>query len=227
MVEERRQVEEPFGRGEFGSHAGQVQRRHAQDRVGPGDRRRRRFVAAPPRTLRAFGCVRCLGHDVGDVERTRNHRADPVGRPIVEVIGEPQLGARLGRGFAVAGEQRRRLVPAGRLQLLLRAAVGRAVVAAEGRGERDIVPDLAEHPHHQARHRPVARGHRMGRGLQRRIERDAHVKRRRPRKPKPRRRADPDRAGRRAGRTRRRRRSGCGRVSRQPRRARADAPGLR
>ncbi len=84
--------------------AGDVARIDGEHEVGRRQRPLDRAMAEPRRTLGTARRMRGLGDDVGNAERARHQRAEPVGLAVVAVIGEPEVEA--------LGMTRRQGVPA-------------------------------------------------------------------------------------------------------------------
>ena len=169
-VEERLDQADPRRVGQAARVAG-VERDH---RRGPVERRERGLVSPRPGAVRALVRDRGLGQEIGDAERLADARADPVGRLIIEVIGEPCAWALVRRARPVAPQQ-----PLGHgrpdaLQARLIGRITRAVPAAQSAGQFDLVPGPRQRLDQQPGHAPVTRGNRMVGRLQRGVEGDPH-----------------------------------------------------
>ncbi len=85
---------------------------------------------------------RRLGHDIGKAERGGHRRAKPIGRFVVEVVGEPQGRCGFGLGAPAGRQPLGRLSSAGREPFLAElSAYG--VKAAQMRGEEGFVARAA------------------------------------------------------------------------------------
>ena len=148
-------------------------------RVPNGLRRRIVSDAPPPPAL--FRRVRGLRHQVGDAEALADERPDPVGGLVVEVIGEPEVGAPAGGSFPVAVKQPVRDAGADLAEPRLPIRIARPVEAAEARCDVDLpAPRRAgpfERREEEPRDRAVARRHRVVGSLERGVERDPHAAR--------------------------------------------------
>ena len=138
------------------------------------DRSRAAFMAEGPWPMRALLRIGGLRDDVGNAERLAHCGPEPVGRLVVQVIGEPELRPLIGRTrFPVRRQsfgQRFTL----RAQRTLSRLVAIAVVAAEGRRHLHAVTRMRQSVHVKPRYAPIARRRAMRRRLKRCVERDPH-----------------------------------------------------
>ena len=174
-VGERTQAVVTFRVGQHRHHAGGIVRVEADDCIGVANRGLARLVAERPLSGRAFGCVGRLGNEIGNVEGGRDRWADPVGRLVIEVIGEPCLGARRGRARSQPTCKALGKPSAEPGQPLLAHRIAGSVATGEDRRQFDRMIGGYERGHQVARHLPVARRGGRGRRLHRRIECDVHV----------------------------------------------------
>src|SRR5439155_27288249 len=106
-------------------------------------------------------------------ERRADRGTQPVRGLVVEVISKPQLGRGIGLPLPVAQKPRSSALPhPGEVSLALRLAL--AVIAAQPRGHKGLVPGTAQRGAKQLCDAPVARRQRMIGWLQRRIKRNPH-----------------------------------------------------
>src|SRR5690606_15744776 len=106
-------------------------------------------------------------------EGLRDAGSDPVGRLVIEMIGEP----RVRRGGSILLPflyERRRLPRPFIANFRLPRRVAAAVIASKFGGKRDVKSGALKRRKKQAAHAPIARGDGVIRGFHRRIEGKLH-----------------------------------------------------
>ena len=132
-------------------------------------------MAELPRSVSALRRVRSLGDHVGNAERLADDRPEPVGRLVVEVVGEPKLRPIGRRRPAPIVGKLRGIRLALRAQRTLARFVAIAVVAAESRGHLRAVTGGRQRIHQQPCYPPITRGRAVSGRLKRCVERDPHA----------------------------------------------------
>ncbi len=130
----------------------------------------------PPGAAALLGRYRSLDHHVGDTEGAAQGGTDPVGRLVVEVIGEPEARS---LGFPEPRQSPRQ--PPGQalthaLQPLLAGPVAAAFIAAKTGHELGRVTGRQQGLEQQIGDQAVAGRDRMVRRLKRRVERNLHAR---------------------------------------------------
>ena len=123
-----------------------VFRREGENGVGAGDGAQRRFQAGAIGSAGLLARVRRLGGDIGNVERRADRRAEPIGRLVVNMVGEPELGAGRAVRRLPFGDQRRGDFLAAAGPRLLRRAIAGPVIGAKFGGQRDLMAACFERP---------------------------------------------------------------------------------
>lgn len=173
-IQERRQGLDAGRRRGHRAQPCHVVARWAKKQVRAPDGRHGAAVARIPRAPRPLGRVRRLGDHVGNAERGTRFGSDPVWRLVVRVIGEPESGPRAGRSVAPLRGQSPAQSDALLAQRGLAIRIACGFVAAEIRGELDVVAGARERLHQQTRDAAVSRGRGVRRRFQRRVKSDAH-----------------------------------------------------
>ena len=133
-------------------------------------------MAEPRRSLGPARRMRGLGDHVGNVERPRHDRPQPVGLAVVAVIGEPEIETlgMAGRQRPPAVDQSRGLGAGAAFERQMSAGCRHARGdAAQGR-HHDAMAQPAQQAGQPARHLAIARGRGTVRWLQRRVQQHAH-----------------------------------------------------
>ncbi len=171
---ETAQALDPGARRRSERQSGDIMGSRAQQQVGLLQRVEHRGLAHRPRPGQSLGRVRRLGDHVRQSQRTADGRSDPVGRLVIQMVGEPEVGRRAVRRIAPARDQCPCRLQAGLAHGLLVRGIAGAVERTQLGNQLDGVTRDAQGVHQQARHAPVARCRFVGRRLQGRVEGNSH-----------------------------------------------------
>ncbi len=155
---EKRLDRDPAPRvGEQRQHAVAVGRVEPDHRIGAPDRLLGGAVAGGPRAARLLWRKRGLGDDIGDAECCGDPRAEPIGRLVVEVVGEPQLRRRSRAPRGSGADIRSASLSPRTASRACRGWSPRPSKLRKRDAEHRLVPGTAQGCEKQLRHPPVAR----------------------------------------------------------------------
>ena len=119
----------------------------------------------------AAGSIARLGDDIGNAALGGDDRAEEVGRPVIVVIGEPELGRRASASPLVRPAfQQARCLPSGRQE---QGRIGAAKKAARRVDGTDIMAEIAQHGDELTRHAAIPRDAVIVEPVEGRVEGDA------------------------------------------------------